>query len=75
MLQQIESVLAKRGGATLGEIAQEMKIPSDFAEAMVSQLKALGRIEEASCSSASSNCASSCGGCSFALTVQYKLKQ
>ncbi|KZL05452.1 Ferrous iron transport protein C [Pseudovibrio axinellae] len=76
MLQKIEGVLAKRGGATISEIAQDMNIPGDFAVAMVSQLKALGRIEEVGCSSsaASSSCASSCGGCSFAPTVQYRLK-
>jgi len=77
MLQRIEGVLAKRGGATVGEIAQDMNIPSDFAMAMISQLKALGRIEEVGCSSSgsSSSCGSSCGGCSFAPTVQYQLKQ
>ncbi len=77
MLQQIEGVLAMRGSATVGDIAQDMNIPGDFAVAMISQLKALGRIEEVGCASrtASGSCASSCGGCSFAPTVQYQLKQ
>ncbi len=77
MLQQVEGILASRGGATVGEIAQQMNISSDFALAMITQLKALGRIEEVGCSasSASSSCASSCGGCSFAPTVQYRLKK
>ncbi|SDQ77208.1 FeoC-like transcriptional regulator [Pseudovibrio sp. Tun.PSC04-5.I4] len=76
MLQKIESVLKRRGGATITEIAQDMNIPSDFATVMVSQLKALGRIEEVGCSSssaASSSCASACGGCSFEPTRQYRL--
>ncbi|GHB22856.1 hypothetical protein GCM10007094_08850 [Pseudovibrio japonicus] len=77
MLHQVEGVLAERGGATVGEIAQQMNISSDFALAMITQLKALGRIEEVGCStsSVSSSCASSCGGCSFAPTVQYRLKK
>lgn len=77
MLQQIESVLKRRGAATAGEIAQDVGVPGDFALAMISQLKALGRIEEVGCSSDSSvpsSCASSCSGCSFAPTLQYRLK-
>jgi len=76
MLQNIKAVLKERGGATVTEIAEQMSISSDFASLMITQLKALGRIEEVGCSTSSTanSCGSSCGGCSFAPTLQYRLK-
>lgn len=76
MLQRIEAVLNSSGSASLAELSEQLHLPPDFVQAMVTQLKALDRIEEVgSCSSASSSCASSCGGCSFSAMQRYQLKQ